>query len=37
LVGETPTQYDRYARLVIRERSRELIPALAELLLTGRR
>lgn len=37
LVGETPTQYDRYARLVIRERSRELIPALADLLLTGRR
>jgi NAD-dependent deacetylase len=37
LIGETPTQYDRYAQIVVRARSREVLPAVADLLLTGHR
>jgi NAD-dependent deacetylase len=35
IVGEEPTQYDRYAAQVIRSPSRELLPQLAEILLNN--
>lgn len=33
IIGETPTQYDRYAALVVRRPSIEILPAIADLLV----
>ena len=33
VVGETPTQYDRYAELVVRAPAADLVAAVAELIL----
>lgn len=35
LIGETPTQYDRYAQMAIRSSSAELITAVADLIAPG--
>ncbi|MGD9697355.1 MAG: NAD-dependent deacetylase [Thermoleophilia bacterium] len=35
MVGEVPTQYDRYARMVVRESSAELLVAAADLIAPG--
>lgn len=35
LIGETPTQYDRYAHMAIRSSSAELITAVADLIAPG--
>jgi hypothetical protein len=36
VIGETPTQYDRYARIVVRAPSADLIVRVADLIAPAR-